>query len=118
RGIVTARGNDARKPFLKNTDVWEGFVVFEEDVIPGLIFFDEVVFKEKCIEFRFRNDVFNVPYLRHEPLGLYVSCLGKVARYALADVFCLAHVDEVSICVEEFIYTRRRGEPFHYFRKR
>ena len=42
---------------LSDTNPWVGFIVFEQDVIPGLVFLNKVIFKQQSIQFAIYNKV-------------------------------------------------------------
>ena len=60
----------AREVFVAHANGRITLVVFQQDVITGLVFLDEVVFKQQRVFFRIHYNVADVGYLAYQNAGL------------------------------------------------
>ena len=57
---------DTRKIFVANANRRVGFIVFQEYVVSGLVFLDEVVFQLKGVFFGLYHDISDISNLAHQ----------------------------------------------------
>src|SRR5690606_37758554 len=107
--LIPARIDDPREPLFQNADVREGRVILQQDIVLRLVLLDEVVFEQKGIEFRLRQNVFNVLYLRNKAarLGMESCDLVEIAGNPFPYVLGFADIDQYAFRIEEFIYSGR-----------
>jgi hypothetical protein len=51
-GIEPSRADDPRKPLIQNADIRKGLIILQENVVLGLMGFNQVVFQQEGIKFR------------------------------------------------------------------
>ena len=61
---------DAWEELVGDADAWVGLAVFQQNVIPGVVFLDEAVFQQQCILFGVHHGVADVVNLAHQHLRL------------------------------------------------
>jgi len=106
-------GEDAGEALFLDADPGIGFVVFEVDVVAGLVLFDEVVFQQEGIEFGFGDDGFDIGHLTgHHVNACAVVAFGEVRAHALLEVFGLAYVEYAAVRIQVLVYAGLVGEAF------
>src|SRR5690606_8392145 len=105
--IVLACINDPREALFQNADVWKGLIVLKQDVVLWLVLLDEVILQQKSIELRFGQYVFDILYFGDKSpcFGMQSRNFVEIAGNPFFDVLGLAHIDQVALVVEEFIYS-------------
>ena len=95
-----------RKLLLRvHLDIGIGLVVFEKNVVLGLVFFDERVFERERVHLARRDDVGKVgDILDHAPhLNGLVGSM-KILAHAVFEYARLAHVNDRPVLIEHDIH--------------
>ena len=112
--LLQAPGDiDPRKAFAQREfDVRIGLVVAQQDVEARLLLLDEVVFQRQRFFFVVDDDVLEVDGFAQQGAGLGVlgRALEKIRTHPGAQVFRLADVDDLTLCVFVQIHARRGGQ--------
>lgn len=103
-----SRGVYPGKGFFFDDDGRVGLVVFEFDVVPGLVLFDQAVFQKQGVHFCGDDNELNVCDLLNEYLGFSVfECLlVEVAGDPFFQVFRLADVKQFAVAVKVLVDPR------------
>ncbi len=98
-------------------DVGVGLVVAQQDVETRLALLDEVVLKRQGLLLVFHQDVIHVHGFAHERacFGVGLGSLKQVRTYPGAEVFGLADVDYVALCVAVQIHPGPGGQGAYLF---
>ena len=97
----------------RDFDIGIRFIVFEEDIVFRLVFFDEVVFKRERVDLRFGDDIMeigDVLHHRHDLFRLYRGM--KILTHSVFQIARLSHVDHVAVAIVHDIYARIVGQKF------
>src|SRR5208283_507043 len=100
-----AGDGDARPRVTGDLGAQVGFVVFEADVVPGLVLLDEVVFEDQRFFLACGDDGVEVAHAAHQETHLVaaVAALAEVGAHARAERFRLADVEHFAGAVEQEI---------------
>ena len=97
-------GKHPWKPFVFQNDEGICFVVFELDVVDGLVLLDHVVFEQQGIGFARCDNPLHISNLFHQQSGFAVVVLfGEVAGHPLFQVFGLADVQQFTVSIKVLI---------------
>ena len=108
------REMDTRKVFVAYANGRIAFVIFQQDVVAGLVFLDKVVFEQERIFFRVYHDVAYVGYPAHQNTGFCrVVVFRKIRVDTALQVLCLPHIDDGSLCIQVLV-DARAGWQVHY----
>ena len=88
-----AGDKDTRVGLGGDQDVGIGFAVPQQNVVGGLVFFDEIVFENQGFNFGLGEDVFEINDLADHFLGFGVMGTGKIGAHAVFQHFSLADID-------------------------
>ena len=103
-----------RKVFVAYANGRIAFVIFQQDVVAGLVFLDKVVFEQERIFFRVYHDVAYVGYPAHQNTGFCrVVVFRKIRVDTALQVLCLPHIDDGSLCIQVLV-DARAGWQVHY----
>ena len=109
---------NTREVFFFNNDIRIGLIVFQVNVEPGLIVLDKRVLQQKSIMLGTGNGKLNAPDKLHQPAGfMVIYILVEIRRHPLAQVFGLAHIQQLLGSPKVFITTRLMGYGSGNFRK-
>jgi hypothetical protein len=99
-------GEDPRKGFILYADPWVGLVILQRDIIPGLVFLNQIILKQERILFGADDDETDVGDLAHQHLHLAAVRvdLRKVAADPFLQILRLPHVDDLVLVVEELVH--------------
>ena len=90
--------------------------ILEQNIVLGLVLFDEVVLEEKGVGLGVYYRELGIGNLAHKDAGLGIEPLrgNKILRDALVKVFCLAHVYHFSLGVVVTVYAGRMREQGYF----
>ena len=102
---------DAGKIFVRDGNVGIGLVVFEEDVVAGLVLLDEGVLEDKGLSFGAHDDVLDTADLAHQKAGLRAGYVAlEVATDAATQVLRLPDVDDRALLADVLVAAGGFGE--------
>ena len=112
----TAGNGHPRKLLIAQTDPGIGLAVLQEDIVTGLILFDQIVLQEKCIRFRANHSMLYIRYSGNHDLRLAVQTAGtEILRHAVLEVLGLAHIDNRAGRIQKTVYTRAVRQHFQNY---
>ena len=112
-----AGNGKTRKLLLRmNFNIGIRFIVFQENIVLGLVFFDEIVFQPQRVDFRLGDNVVKVRDMLHhrgDLLGLFGAV--KILAHSVFKHARLSDVDDDSVLVQHDIHARTVGKKFQFF---
>ena len=99
-----------------DTNIGIPLIVFQQDIIPRYVPFDQGTFQHQCLKFRAGNDGIKCMDLRyHLPRFKTVRCrILKVLADPIFQFFCLSHIDNLPGLILHQIDTGLQGQRFGF----
>tara|TARA_B100001939_G_C16376922_1_gene378199 strand:- start:144 stop:485 length:342 start_codon:yes stop_codon:yes gene_type:complete len=97
-------GKYPRKRFFLYTYPRVGFVVFEQNIIPWLVFFDQIIFQEQGVRFGVDHNVlYVVDFFDHNSGSGIIVLFIKVTSDPLFEIFGLTDVQKLLLLVVKLV---------------
>ncbi len=103
-------------------DIQEVFIIFEEDIVPRKMFFDERIFEYETFCFIIRHDILDVSNLFYHQFFRKIEFWGsiKITIYTRLKIFWFSNIDDGILRIKKLVDSRtmRKGrkdiiEMFH-----
>ena len=96
-----------REILILHTDGRVGLVVFQQYIVAGLVFLDQIIFQQQCIFFRIHHDVSDVGNLAHEhPRLARLVLFAEIRINPSLQILRLSNVDNRSLLVQVLVNAR------------
>ena len=95
-------------------DVGVAFVILELDVIKRLVFLDQVHFQDQRFQLRTDDDPFNILDFVYQLTcpGIFPRAGMEIGTHSVADVYCLAHINYLSLVILHQVTAGLVGDGF------
>ena len=111
---VSSRKNP-RKRLIFNANPWIRFVVLELNIVFGLVFFDEVIFQQQCIQLRVNNHILNINNAFYEQYSFAVILrFIEIGCDSFFYILCFSNINDCSCSIKILIYSRFFGKSFEF----
>ena len=115
--LPAAGQRQAGKLLPADPDKGIALVILQQDVVLGLVFFDQGVFQQQGVQLGVGENGLKMVDIGHHPPGLQGvrSQIGKILAHPVAERLGLAHIDDCAVAVVHEINAGQLGQPVGFF---